>query len=99
MKALKERVKKADIYPFVGTPQLSQHIEDEVIKAVQAWLLSKYKDIMTGCDNPYCGFCMDAKEKKGLVDHIFEGYLLEYTADLPTIVLENTSHEAEAKPE
>lgn len=91
MNDLRKKFSKAEIYPFVSTPQLTQHIEDEAVKAVQSWLLEKYKTLMEGCGNPYCPFCLDIKEKKGMVNHIFEGYLLQYTVSLPQI---NESHKS-----
>jgi hypothetical protein len=61
--------------------------DGRITKAVAEWLIEKYRTIMEGCDNPCCPFCNDVKEKKGMVDHIFEGFLLEYTAKLPAIVV------------
>lgn len=68
---------------------------EEAVKCVEAYLIDKYKTIMEGCDNPYCPFCLDVKEKKGMIDHIFQGFLLEYAAKLPEI---NNSKPTEAKP-
>ena len=90
MQDLRAKLSKAEIYPFNGSPKTNQHIEDEVVKAVQSWLVEKYKSIIEGCDNPCCPFCKDVKAAKPAVDHIFEGFLLQYTVPLPQTNGNNT---------
>ena len=50
--------------------------ETITIEQVKNWLLNKRKTVLEGCDNPHCPFCLDVKEKHGMVEHIFDGYLL-----------------------